>query len=154
MDQQFQTSALSLVRTMVLLQLKLLLGAGRDLMLTPLTLVAALLDLILLKQEKQEPRFLRMILKFGERTDMWIDVWSGSRDAAEGPPRENVDKLLMNIEHVVRDPQSGARRARVLKRWAERQVTRRVKQHMTPTSAPATSAPTSAPPPGRVENTP
>lgn len=153
MDQEFQTSALSLVRTMVLLQLKLLLGAGRDLLLTPLTLVAALLDLILLKQDKQEPRFLRLILRFGERTDAWIDVWSGSRDTAEGPPRENVDKLLMNIEHVVRDPQSGARRARVLKRWAERQVTRRVKQHMTPTSAP-TSASASTLPPERVENAP
>jgi hypothetical protein len=154
MDPEFQTSAIGLVRTMVLLQLKLLLGAGRDLMLTPLTLIAALLDLILLKQEKQEPRFLRMILKFGERTDAWIDVWSGSRDAAEGPPRENVDKLLMNIEHVVRDPQSGARRARVLKRWAERQVTRRVKQHMAPASAPPASAPASAPPTGRVEKAP
>jgi len=145
MDPQFRTSSLALVRTMVLLQLKLLLSAGRDLMLTPLTLIAALLDLALLKQDKQEPRFLRLILKIGERTDLWIDVWSGSRDAAEGPPRENVDKLLMNIEQVVRDPQSGARRARVLKRWAERQVSRRVRQQTTPASVA---------PPERVENAP
>ncbi len=40
------------------------------------------------------------------------------------PPRENVDTLLARVEEVVRDPQTGARRARVLKRWAERQMAR------------------------------
>jgi hypothetical protein len=110
-----------LIRVVILLQLKLLLGAGRDLVLIPLALVAALFDIARLKQE--EPRFLRRVLRFGEHTDHWIDMWSYGRDE-QAPQRENVDALLARVEEVVRDPQTGARRARVLKRWAERQVAR------------------------------
>ena len=40
------------------------------------------------------------------------------------PSRESVDALLFRVEEVVRDPQTGARRARVLRRWAERQIAR------------------------------
>jgi hypothetical protein len=29
---------------------------------------------------------------------------------------------LANLEQAIRDPKTGARRARILKRWAERQV--------------------------------
>lgn len=104
-----------------MLPLKLLLGAARDLVLIPLALAAALLDFLLLKQH--EPRFFRGVLQLGEHTDHWIDMWSGARDA-QSVQRENVDALLARVEEVVRDPQTGARRARVLKRWAERQVAR------------------------------
>ena len=110
-----------LLRAVALLQVKLLLGAARDLALSPLTLVAAAFDIAMLKQ--QEPRFLRGVLRIGERIDDWIDLWSGARDHT-APARENVDALLARVEEVVRDPQTGARRARVLKRWAERQLAR------------------------------
>jgi len=108
-----------LIRAVAMLQVKLLLGAARDLALSPLTLGAALLDLVLLKSH--EPRFFRAVLRIGERTEDWIDLWSGARHP-DSPPRENVDALLARVEEVVRDPQTGARRARVLKRWAERQM--------------------------------
>jgi hypothetical protein len=125
MNPDTKRKAAPLIRAVALLQLKLLLGAGRDLLLSPLTLVAALFDVLQL--ERQEPRHLRQVLRFGERMDEWIDVWSGARDE-EAPPRENVDALLARVEEVVRDPQTGARKARVLKRWAERQVARARKQ--------------------------
>ena len=111
----------SLVRAVLLLQLKLLLGALRDLVLSPLTLAAAALDFVL--SGHQSPRWFRFVLRLGERSDEWIDLWSGAHDAPS-PQRENVDALLARVEEVVRDPQTGARRARVLKRWAERQVSR------------------------------
>ena len=110
-----------LIRSVLMLAPKLLLGAGRDLVLIPLAVTAAALDLAMLRQ--QAPRYYRMVLQFGEHTDHWIDMWSGARDPASGH-RENVDALLARVEEVVRDPQTGARRARVLKRWAERQVAR------------------------------
>ncbi|MEO5558694.1 MAG: hypothetical protein ABIR10_03335, partial [Dokdonella sp.] len=47
---------------------------------------------------------------------------------AQAGQRENVDALLARVEEVVRNPQTGARKARVLKRWAERQVSRARKQ--------------------------
>ena len=114
-------SSAPLVRAVALLQLKLLLGAARDLALSPLTLVAAAADWVMLKH--QEPRYLRKLLRIGERIDEWIDLWSGAREP-DAPSRANVDKLLARVEDVVRDPQTGARQARVLRRWAERQVAR------------------------------
>lgn len=114
-------NAWGLVRAVAVLQLKLLLDALRDLALSPLALVAAAIDLAMLK--RQPPRYFRAVLRLGHRSDHWIDVWSGGRDE-DAPPHENVDALLAHIEEAVRDPQTGARRARVLKRWAERQVAR------------------------------
>ena len=131
-----------LIRTVALLLLKLLLGAARDLVLIPLALAAALLDLVLLKQH--EPRFFRDILQLGEHTDRWIDMWSGAR-GEQSPQRENVDALLARVEEVVRDPQTGARRARVLKRWAERQLARARQRAALQLSTRATLEPDRAP---------
>lgn len=136
MDAEQKGTAGALVRSVLLLQLKLLLNAARDLVLIPLALVAALADLALLKTDR--PRFFRGVLRLGERSDRWIDVWSGGRDAHEDP-RENVDALLARVEDVVRDPQAGARRARVLKRWAERQVARARQRALRP--GPGSSLP-------------
>jgi hypothetical protein len=110
-----------LLRAVATLQFKLLLDTLRDLALSPLALAAALADLILLK--RQPPRYFRAVLRLGARSDRWIDVWSGGEEE-HVPSRESVDALLFRVEEVVRDPQTGARRARVLKRWAERQIAR------------------------------
>lgn len=139
MNPEKKRTAGALVRAVVLLQLKLLLNAARDIVLIPLALIAAAADLALLKTD--EPRFFRAVLRLGERSDRWIDVWSGGRESHEDP-RENVDALLARVEDVVRDPQSGARRARVLKRWAERQVMRARQRAVRPALGG------SAPPPG------
>ncbi|HEX6834404.1 MAG TPA: hypothetical protein VF132_12785 [Rudaea sp.] len=121
MEPDSQRKAWPLIRAVIALQLKLLLGAARDFAVIPIALGAALVDLVHLK--KQPPQYFRSVLRLGEKTDQWIDVWYANHDA-QGEPRENVDALLTRVEEVVRDPQSGARRARVLKRWAERQVAR------------------------------
>jgi len=121
MDTEAKRKARPLIRAVVVLQLKLLLGAGRDLVLIPIAFVAALWDLIRLKT--RAPRHFRQVLTIGERTDRWIDVWYANHDS-QAEPRENVDALLTRVEGVVRDPQTGARQARVLKRWAERQIQR------------------------------
>ena len=110
-----------LIRAVALLQLKLLLNTARDLVLIPIALVAAAIDLIQLKQH--EPQYFRKVLRVGEHSDRWIDMWYANHDAQE-QPRENVDALLSRVEEVVRDREMGARRARVLKRWAERHMAR------------------------------
>lgn len=109
----------SLIRAVIVLQLKLALSALRDLVLIPLALAAALIDVIRLRA--QAPRYFRSILQAGEHSDRWIDVWYSAHDSQQ-EPRGNVDALLTRVEEVVRDPKTGARRARVLKRWAERQM--------------------------------
>ena len=121
MDQEQKQTATHLIKAVAILQLKVLLGAARDLAVGPAAIAAAFADLVLLKQQK--PRFFAMVLKFGERSDRYIDVWSGGRDPDEDP-RENIDALIARVETVVRDPEVGARQARVLRRWAERQAAR------------------------------
>jgi hypothetical protein len=121
MEKEHKQTATALIKAVVILQLKVLLGAARDLAVGPAAIAAALADLVLLQQ--QAPRFFAMVLKFGEQSDRYIDVWSGARHPDEDP-RENVDALIARVEDVVRDPQNGARQARVLRRWAERQATR------------------------------
>jgi hypothetical protein len=121
MHPETKRKAVPLIRAVAMLQVKLLLGAARDLVLSPLTLAAAAIDLIRIKSH--EPRLFRDILRAGERSEDWIDLWSYGRES-EDEPRENVDALMMRVEEVVRDPKTGARRARVLKRWAERQIAR------------------------------
>src|SRR6185312_12085291 len=91
MDEPRMKTAFTLIKTVGILQLKVLLGAGRDLVLGPTALVAALFDLVMLKQHA-EPRYFRQVLRFGEKTDRWIDVWSGGRDEDE-EKHENVDRL-------------------------------------------------------------
>jgi hypothetical protein len=119
MQPESKRKAVSLVKSVAILQLKLLLGAARDLALSPVTLAAAAIDLMRIKHH--EPEYFRRTLKLGERTEEWIDLWSGAREADE-PSRQNIDALLANLEQAIRDPKTGARRARILKRWAERQV--------------------------------
>lgn len=126
-------SAWPLIRAVGALQLKLLLDAARDLALAPLALVAAAIDLALLR--RREPELFRAVLRMGARSDRWIDVWSGGGETPA--TRENVDSLLEKVERVVRDPQAGARRARVLKRWAERQLARARSRAAMPASAAA-----------------
>jgi len=110
-----------LIRAVAILQLKLLLSTARDLVLIPVALVAAVIDLARLKTH--EPTFFRLVLGIGERSDRWIDVWYTNHDA-KAERRENVDALLNRVEEVVRDREQGARQARVLRRWAERQMKR------------------------------
>jgi hypothetical protein len=134
-----------LLRDVMRFQVKLWLEAARDVVLSPITLAAAALDFVLIRQ--QTPRYFRQLLKLGRRSEDWIDLWSMVDKGAKG---ENVDAVLAQIERVVRDPRVGARRARRLMRWAEVQLVRQ--REALKASAPATpavdaSAPPASPPP-------
>ena len=141
-DSEQKRSATALIKSVAILQLKLLLDAARDLALAPTAIAAALLDLVLIKH--REPRFFRNVLRIGEHSDRWIDVWSGGRDADE-THRENVDALISRVEEIVRDPEIGARRARVLRRWAERQMSRARQRAVAPSQSQSSLAPTAMP---------
>lgn len=120
MKREPSTPAATLLREMALLQLKLFIDAARDLLLSPIVLVAALIDVILLKQ--QPPRFFHDALRMGKRSDEWIDLWAPIEQRDRMP--ENVDALVDRVEELLRDPRTSARRAKVLKRWLERHLRR------------------------------
>jgi hypothetical protein len=121
MDKPEPGRVTGLLRDVLVFQFKLVVDALRDLVMSPVALAAAALDLLLSRQ--QTPRFFLAMLRLGRRTEDWIDLWS-SRFERDGPQAQRIDDLLLRIEQTVRDPQSGARRARVLKRWAEMTLAR------------------------------
>lgn len=120
-----------LLRDVLRFQVKLWLEALRDVVLSPITLGAAALDFVLIRQQK--PRYFRALLTLGRRSEDWIDLWSMVDAGAKG---ENVDALLAQIERAVRDPRSGGRRARVLLRWAERNLARQRRGEAAPMPPP------------------
>jgi hypothetical protein len=96
-----------LIRDAILLQGKLLLDGFRDLVLVPVSIVAALIDLIS-AEEPAGRRFYRVV-QLGRRSDYWIDLfgaadrsphdnpWSGGEDGRK------LDDLVEQVEKVVRD---------------------------------------------------
>jgi hypothetical protein len=144
MEEHHKRTATELIKSVAILQVKVLLGAARDLALGPTAIVAAFVDLVLIKE--QPPRFYRAVLRFGEKSDRWIDVWSGGRHPDEDP-HENVDALIARVEDVVRDPERGARQARVLRRWADRQVRRAKRRAAAEVTARKAALPPNPPPP-------
>ncbi len=120
MGEETSSDTRTLVRDVLVLQFKLFIEAARDIALSPVTLGAAVLDLLLSK--RQSPRYFRNVVELGKRSDEWIDLWCAARDPTQPPGP--VDSVLNRVEEALRDPKAGAQRARVLKRWAERQVAR------------------------------
>jgi hypothetical protein len=127
-----------LLRDVARFQLKLWMEAARDLVLIPVSLAAAVLDLALSKQQK--PRFFREIIVAGRRSDDWIDLWS-TEDA--GKRVENVDAVMVRVERMLRDPRTSSRQAKALMRWVEMTVARQRRAG----AAQETSAPAGMPPP-------
>ncbi len=111
----------ALARDLVGFVLKLAVDAARDVVMIPLSIAAAAIDFAMLR--KQEPRYFRALLEYGQRSAAAMDLWAAAYDRHAQP--ENVDAVLAQLDQAVRDPAAGARRARVLKRWAERQLRRR-----------------------------
>lgn len=127
---------LGLVRDVARFQLKLWMETLRDLVLIPVSLLAALGDLAF--AQRQTPHLFRRIIAIGRRSDDWIDLW-GASDA--GQPAENVDAVMARVERLLRDPRSGGRQARALLRWVEIRLARQRRR------STATPAPESPPPP-------
>lgn len=136
--------ATPLLREVLSFQLKLLLEALRDVVLSPVALAAAMLDFIMMS--RQPPRYFRAMRALGRRSDDWIDLWETADDAVGARP-ETVDAVLSQIETVVRDPRAGAHRARVLMRWAESQMARQRRRSGLATPLPPIGPPSPPPPP-------
>ena len=90
-------------RDVAVFQLKMLLDNVRDLVLMPVSLVAALLDLIL-KGEREGTRFYK-VLRWGSHSEEVIDVYSAIKDHDRGnfrvSPAYTVDAVIARLESVV-----------------------------------------------------
>ena len=100
-------SRTDLARDALLLQGKLLIDGLRDLVLVPISIVAALIDL--LSGEQPAGRRFYNVVQLGRRSEHWINLFG----AAERSPHENrwdhdaetvkLDDLVEQVEKVVKD---------------------------------------------------
>lgn len=141
MQENSERRGFALARDVIGFQLKLLLDTARDLITSPIALVAAALDFLLIRQ--QSPRYFRGVLRLGKRSEEWIDLWAAAYEDKAQP--ETVDAVIDRVEALLRDPRSGARKAKVLRRWAERELGRR-KRRAGDGSAGLAEDPAKAPP--------
>lgn len=97
---QPQSFRLSLIKKTLLFQLKLGLDALRDILLSPISIVLAIIDLSL-GHTKQQSYFLRM-LHFGRLTDRWINLF-GHHENQWQNPTDNVDYWLDKAEGLIKE---------------------------------------------------
>jgi hypothetical protein len=106
---------LRILRDVIVFQVKCGLEAVLDVTLIPISLGAALLDLVF--GNWRRPHLFHAVLRLGERCEGWIDLWGVAPVDTEAPPG-GVDAVLRNLETVLRNPRTGPESVRTLRRWA------------------------------------
>ena len=107
-------SRLRLLRDVIVFQVKLGMEALLDITLIPVSLAAAGLDLLL--GNWRRPRWFHAVLRFGERCERRIDLWGVKADGQVADAEINA--VMRSIETLVRQPGTGPRKVRELRRWA------------------------------------
>jgi hypothetical protein len=101
-----------IVRDLLLFQLKLFLDGVIDVTLAPLSIGAAIVE-VLFGGEKRG-RLFYAILRFGERADLWLNLYGASRkadaDGLFGGSKAGSDTLLGEIEQRIRGGDEPRRR--------------------------------------------
>jgi hypothetical protein len=108
-------SRLKLVRDVVVFQIKLGLEAALDIMLIPVSLAAAAVDLVL--GNWRRPRWFHAVLRFGERCERRIELWRVAPTDGDTSDAD-VDAVIRSIETLMRQPGTGGQKVRELRRWA------------------------------------
>lgn len=89
-------------RDVVVFQVKLLVDGLRDLLLSPVSIFAALVDL-LVPGDDGGRRFYAVV-RFGRRTEQWINLFGAGDRHVPGVSPKGVDVLLEELERLMRDP--------------------------------------------------
>lgn len=90
------------LRDVIIFQLKLVVDGLRDLLLSPVSIFAALIDL-LVPGDDGGKRFYGVV-HFGRRTERWINLFgTADKHDPEAAPA-GIDVLLAELEGLARDP--------------------------------------------------
>jgi len=106
-DKPYRPAPGQLIRGLVSFQFRLILDGTRDLILSPVSVIATLLDL--LGPESRRGQYFEMLCFWGHRSDRWInlfglpekDVLSAGESTQELV--SSADKLIEKIEKTIRD---------------------------------------------------
>lgn len=89
-----------LLRDLTAFQLKLALDALRDLVLSPLSLVAGVWDLV---AGGERPGRFYQVLRAGHASEAWIDLFGAARrdEPGDATPRAGADAVVARVEKLV-----------------------------------------------------
>jgi hypothetical protein len=111
-----------LIRRLLVFQFKLLLDGLRDVVLSPVSIIAVLYGLLRGGPRPDAP--FRALLRFGRETDRWIDLFEDRADH-DGRPETSASALFDAVERAVREEyERGGGRAAIearLRKLRERQ---------------------------------
>lgn len=94
-----QRTRWGLIRDVVVFQLKLAVDAMRDVLLSPVSLAAAALDLL---GGGDEPgRNFYGLLGLGRRSEEWIDLFGSAERQSEPEGATSLDALVGNVERLL-----------------------------------------------------
>lgn len=105
-----------ILRDLVIFQVKLMLDGVKDIVLMPLSIAAAVLDLIF-PGSRPGHRFYG-VMRVGERYDRWLSLFSAadnatsSTDGLFGHGREDPESMLARIENMLEHEETPRRSAR------------------------------------------
>ena len=103
-DPKCRVSRWTIVRDLGLFQLKLFLDGLIDLILAPVSLGAAIIEIFF--GGERRGRLFYTILRFGEKADLWLNLYSASRradaDGLFGGSKAGSDSLLGQLEQQIR----------------------------------------------------
>ena len=99
LDQQDPDTRIKLLWDIIVFQLKLVADGFRDLVLVPISLIAALLGFV--AGGKDPAVYFRQVLQFGRRTEIWINLFGFRRHAATSDAmlRPLEDKLMDGLHN-------------------------------------------------------
>jgi hypothetical protein len=95
-----------LIRDLLILQLKLVIDAVKDVLLIKLALLAVVFDILFGRAER--PLLFYSVLKLGERFDLWLNLYGAAGEAESlddglfGASRAGSSTLLGRLEQMVR----------------------------------------------------
>ena len=96
----------TIVRDLLILQVKLLADGFKDVVLIQVALFAAVFDIVFGKPDR--PLLFYRVLRLGERFDLWLNLYGAASHAEEsgdglfGASRAGSNTLLGQLEKVVR----------------------------------------------------
>jgi len=102
----------TLIRDMFIFQVKLAMDAIRDLLLSPVSIVLGLIDI--LKGHTLSQSYFHKLMDLGHRTDLWLNLFGHQNKAAENSstlfsnkskstPDVSVDHLFSQVESLLKE---------------------------------------------------
>ncbi|NVJ50017.1 MAG: hypothetical protein HWE11_06505 [Gammaproteobacteria bacterium] len=123
-------------------QLKLLADALRDLLLSPLSLIVTLLDLV--ESDPAKRHHFDRLMALGRRTERKIDLFEQHKDSDDGAV--SIDQLVDQIEQVIKREYSEGQVSGKTKAVLDKAIGRLRKNAPEQTAAEQSDSPTSAAP--------